>query len=200
MRQYNTSMQSDSEIARAKLFRHEITMAHFPNYYAYELAFASVIQDCDDLSMLDQLAWLFMGMTPELHIAVCKQPVTNQPWHTLEAAQAYTRGHILRYPTVLKTPATLLHSATPAQIMQSTAEIDAARRPQAHQGPAKVPRHSGPGRDDGSSGWQVAGGGGRERGRGKEKNLAPTAAVQPPFLARVPAAAGVDKKTASYIL
>ena len=112
LQQYNTSMQTDSEIARAKLFKHEITMIHYPNCCSYELAFASVVQECDNLSMEDQLAWFFNGMTHDLHVAICKQPVTNQPWPTLASAQAFTRGHILRYPTVLYTLANFgFHSA-----------------------------------------------------------------------------------------
>ena len=89
--------------------------------------------------------------------------------------------------------------------MQSTAEIDAARgRPQAHQGPSKVPRHSGPSRDDGSPGWQVSGGGGRGRGRGRGAQLALMPALAtapiPPLLALMPVPAAVNKGTATYIL
>ena len=84
--------------------------------------------------MDDQLARFFNGMSHDLHAAVCKQPVTNQPRPTQESAQAFTRGNLLRYPTILSIPANFgFHSATLAQIMQSTSEIDAARgRPQAH--------------------------------------------------------------------
>ena len=204
LQQYNTSMQSDSEIARAKLFKHEISMVHFPNYYNYELAFTDIVQECGNLSMDDQLAWFFHGMTSELLVAVCKQPVTNQPWPSLEAAQAFTRGHILRYSSIPTTPANFgFHSATPAQIMQSSTEIDAARgRPQAHQGPSKIPRRSDPGRGDGGSTWQVSGGGGKGKGRGRGAQFAITAAASPQsVLATMPAAAApIDKSSAAYIL
>ena len=114
LQQYNTCMQSESEIAREKLFNNDISMVQFPNYYFYELAFNSIVKDCANLSMEDKLAWFFQGMTADLRFAVCKQPVTNMSWPTLESVMVYTRGHILRFPTVLSTPAHFgFHSATP---------------------------------------------------------------------------------------
>ena len=109
----NISLQTDSVIARGKLFDNAISMFHFPIYYTYEMAFTAIVHDCKDLSESDQLAWFFKGMTRDWHIAMCRQSLSNLPWPSLVSCMGYTRGHILRFPLTLNTPANFI-STLPA--------------------------------------------------------------------------------------
>ena len=182
LQQYHTSLLTDAEIARAKLYSKLVTMHHYPVYYNYEQAFMSIVQECGDLAMSDQLQWFLQGLTPDLHIAVCLQPLTNLKWVDLESCMAYTRGHMMRFALTPPTPSFAFHAATPQASFLSQQEHDAAAArgrvnpPQESQGPQKIARIS-KGRGDKDTGQVRGRGGGRGGGRSGGRTAQPAFAV-----------------------
>ena len=94
--QYATSLISEKNQARLKLFNNKISMSIHPDYLQYELAFQACMLDCEDLSMPDQIMWFCKGLTPVLHMAVGMQPITNKEWPHISPLMEFTRGYVAR--------------------------------------------------------------------------------------------------------
>jgi len=96
LKQYNTSLYSEPEMARHHLFNNQVRLTNVLHIDAYILKFRTVMREARDISSTDQIMWFLRGLPTDVHRAVAMQPLSNASWPDVDSLILFTQGHLRR--------------------------------------------------------------------------------------------------------